>query len=238
MKKEELTALGMTDEQAEKVLEMHGKEQNEAASKLSEAENKLAAAEKNAKELTEKVKAFDGVDLEALRKSAADWETKYNTDIAKAKLDSAVELALTKAGAKDVGLARHLIDTSILKLDGDKVVGLAEQLEKAKTDKAFLFGRNTALFIRKLYFLLSLIAPYLVVIAVHKSSCTVDKIVVALCFRYLRIYAANIIFVPFFSVKMFGYVFCYVLDERPLMAHFTLNILSFNEIIAVIALNI
>lgn len=88
MKKEELTALGMTDEQAEKVLEMHGKEQNEAASKLSEAENKLAAAEKNAKELTEKVKAFDGVDLEALRKSAADWETKYNTDIAKAKLDS------------------------------------------------------------------------------------------------------------------------------------------------------
>lgn len=138
MKKEELTALGITDEQAEKVLEMHGKDQNEAASKLSEAENKLAAAEKNAKELTEKVKAFDGVDLEALRKSAADWETKYNTDIAKAKLDSAVELALTRAGAKDVDLARHLIDTSILKLDGDKVVGLAEQLEKAKTDKAFL----------------------------------------------------------------------------------------------------
>nr|DAQ27438.1 MAG TPA: minor structural protein [Caudoviricetes sp.] len=144
MKKEELTALGMTDEQAAKVLEMHGKEQNEAASKLSEAENKLAAAEKNAKELTEKVKAFDGVDLEALRKSAADWETKYNTDIAKAKLDSAVELALTKAGAKDVGLARHLIDTSILKLDGDKVIGLAEQLEKAKTDKAFLFGDEPA----------------------------------------------------------------------------------------------
>ena len=122
MKKEELTALGITDEQAEKVLEMHGKEQNEAASKLSEAENKLDAAEKNAMELTEKVKAFDGVYLEALRKSAADWETKNNTDIAKAKLDSAVELALTKAGAKDVGLARHLIDTSILKLDGDKVV--------------------------------------------------------------------------------------------------------------------
>lgn len=68
MKKEELTALGITDEQAAKVLEMHGKEQNEAASKLSEAENKLAAAEKNAKELTEKVKAFDGVDVAALKR--------------------------------------------------------------------------------------------------------------------------------------------------------------------------
>ena len=111
MKKEELTALGITDEQAAKVLEMHGKEQNEAASKLSEAaENKLVAAEKNAKELTEKVKAFDGVDVAALKKTAEDWETKYNADITKAKVDNAVSLALTRAGAKDVGLARHLID--------------------------------------------------------------------------------------------------------------------------------
>ena len=110
MKKEELTALGITDEQAAKVLEMHGKEQNEAASKLSEAENKLVAAEKNAKELTEKVMAFDGVDVAALKKTAEDWETKYNADITKAKVDNAVSLALTRAGAKDVGLARHLID--------------------------------------------------------------------------------------------------------------------------------
>lgn len=142
MKKEELTALGITDEQAAKVLGMHGKEQNEAASKLSEAENKLAAAEKNAKELTEKVKAFDGVDVAALKKTAEDWETKYNADITKAKVDNAVSLALTRAGAKDVDLARHLIDTSILKLDGDKVIGLSEQLEKAKNDKAFLFGSD------------------------------------------------------------------------------------------------
>ena len=99
MKKEELTALGITDEQAAKVLEMHGKEQNEAASKLSEAENKLAAAEKNAKELTEKVKAFDGVDVAALKKTAEDWETKNTADITKAKVDNAVSLALTRAGA-------------------------------------------------------------------------------------------------------------------------------------------
>lgn len=144
MKKEEITALGITEEQAAKVLELHEKEQNAASAKLSEAETKLAAAQSSVKELTEKVKAFDGVDVEALKKAAADWETKYNADIAKAKIDSAVEIALTKAGAKDVALAKHLIDTSIIKFDGDKLIGLEEQLTKAKTDKAFLFGESPA----------------------------------------------------------------------------------------------
>ena len=105
MKKEELTALGVSEEIAAKVLELHEKEQNETAQKLSEAETRLASAEKNASELTERVKAFDGVDVEALKKSAAEWETKYNADIAAAKVDNAVALALTKAGAKDVDLA-------------------------------------------------------------------------------------------------------------------------------------
>lgn len=110
MTKEEIIALGVTEEQAAKVLELHEKEQSEANAKLTETEAKLSAAEKNAAELSEKVKAFDGVDVAALKKTAEDWETKYNADITKAKVDNAVSLALTRAGAKDVGLARHLID--------------------------------------------------------------------------------------------------------------------------------
>lgn len=140
MTKEEIIALGVTEEQAAKVLELHEKEQNEARAKLSETEAKLTAAEKNAAELREKVKSFDGVDVAALKKSAEEWEAKYNADITKVKVDNAVALALTRAGAKDVELARHLIDTSVIKLDGDKVMGLNEQLEKAKSEKAFLFG--------------------------------------------------------------------------------------------------
>ena len=139
MTKEEIIALGVTEEQAAKVLEMHEKEQGETNAKLTETEAKLSAAE-----LSEKVKAFDGVDVAALKKTAEDWETKYNADITKAKVDNAVSLALTRAGAKDVDLARHLIDTSVIKLDGDKVLGLNEQLEKVKTDKAFLFGDEPA----------------------------------------------------------------------------------------------
>lgn len=144
MKKEELTALGMTDEQADKVLAIYETESAKAQEKLTEMQAKLTAAEKNAADLTEKVKSFDGVDIEALKKSAEEWEAKYNADLAAAKVNAAVELALTKAGAKDVSLAKHLIDTSIVKLDGDKLVGLDEQLTKAKAEKAFLFGSEDA----------------------------------------------------------------------------------------------
>lgn len=140
MKKEELTALGLTEEQAGKIMELNAAEQQEAAAKLSETEAKLAAAEKNAAELTEKVKTFDGMDVEALKKSAAEWEAKYNSDLNAAKVDNAVSLALTRAGAKDVELAKHLIDTSVIKLDGVNVMGLSEQLEKIKLEKGFLFG--------------------------------------------------------------------------------------------------
>ena len=140
MKKEELTALGLSEEQAGKVMELHKAEQDAAANELSEAKAQLTAAEKNAAELTEKVKAFDGVDVEALKKSVSDWEKKYNADIAAAKVDSAISLALTRAGAKDVDLAKHLIDSSLVKLDGDKVSGLSEQIERARSEKAFMFG--------------------------------------------------------------------------------------------------
>lgn len=142
MKKEELTALGMTEEQADKTLALHSAEISAAENKLTEAQAQLAAAEKNAAELTEKVKAFDGVDVEALKKSAAEWEQKYNADLTAAKVDNALSLALTQAGAKDVQLAKTLIDRSVIKIDGGKVLGLAEQLERIKTDKAFLFGAD------------------------------------------------------------------------------------------------
>lgn len=140
MKKEELTALGLTEEQSEKILALHSAEISAAENKLNETQAQLAAAEKNAAELTEKVKSFDGVDVEALKKSAAEWEQRYNADLTAAKVDNAVSLALTKAGARDVELAKHLIDTSVIKLDNGGVMGLSEQLEKIKLEKSFLFG--------------------------------------------------------------------------------------------------
>ena len=108
----------------------------------SKFDNKIAelnTANETIKGLKETVSKFDGVDLDELKKSVTDWETKYNTDIAAVKLDSAVDLALVAAKAKNPKLAKAALDMSIIKMDGDNLLGFTEQLDKLKESDAYLF---------------------------------------------------------------------------------------------------
>lgn len=107
--------------------------------KLDEKVAELATAQTTITGLQDTVKKFDGVDVEKLKKDAADWETKYNTDIAAMKLDSAVNVALLEAKVKNPKLARAGLDMSLVKLDGDKLLGLSEQLEALKKSDGYLF---------------------------------------------------------------------------------------------------
>lgn len=143
MELKDLTALGITEEQASKVLEQHTAELTAEQQKNTDLNAELTAAKNTVSELTDKVKAFDGEDVEGLKKAASDWESKYNADIAALKLDKALELSLVGAKARDVGIVKSQIDSSLLKLDDNgKLTGLTEQLDKLKADKAFLFANG------------------------------------------------------------------------------------------------
>ena len=107
--------------------------------KYDELETKYNTANETIKGLQETVSKFDGVDVDGLKKSVTDWETKYNTDIAAVKLDSAVNMALVEAKAKNPKLAKAALDMSVIKLDGDKLLGLTEQLDTLKQSDAYLF---------------------------------------------------------------------------------------------------
>ena len=89
--------------------------------------------------LRDTVAKFDGVDIEKLKTDAKNWEAKYNTDIAAVKLDSAVNMALVEAKAKNPKLAKAALDMSLVKIDGDKLLGLSEQLENIKKSEKYLF---------------------------------------------------------------------------------------------------
>lgn len=99
----------------------------------------LGTANETIKGLRETVAKFDGVDVEKLKKDASDWETKYNTDIAAVKLDSAVNMALVNAKAKNPKLAKAALDMSVIKMDGENIIGLSEQLDNLKKSDAYLF---------------------------------------------------------------------------------------------------
>ena len=108
-------------------------------SKFDNKVTELNTANETIKGLKETVSKFDGVDLDGLKKSVTDWENKYNTDIAAVKLDSAVNLALVAAKAKNPKLAKAALDMSVIKMDGDNLLGLSEQLDNLKKSDAYLF---------------------------------------------------------------------------------------------------
>lgn len=107
--------------------------------KLDGKINELTTANGTIKNLRETVKKFDGVDVEKLKKDAEDWETKYNTDIGKLKLEHSLDTALLAEKAKNTKAVKALLNMENIKLDGDKLIGLDEQIETLKKDSAYLF---------------------------------------------------------------------------------------------------
>ncbi len=140
MKLEELTKLGIPEDTAKKVLALNEAEVSAEAKKLTDKDAELTMAADRIRELTETVKKFDGVDVEKLKADLAEMSKKYDTDTAALKLDNALSKALATCGARDADIVGKLLDRSIIKLDDGKLIGVSEQLEKLKTDKAFLFG--------------------------------------------------------------------------------------------------
>lgn len=150
MNKEKLLALGLTEDQAKAVLEgFKGYVPPERFNEVNEAK-------KNAEALVaERDKQIDG-----LKKSTGDAETlkaqieklqgenkaakeKYESDLKTFKIDNAVALALTSAGAKNVKAARALLDMSKVSIDGDEVKGIEEQIKGLVKSDSYLFESKT-----------------------------------------------------------------------------------------------
>jgi predicted RNase H-like nuclease (RuvC/YqgF family) len=61
-------------------------------------------------------------------------------EVAGVRLDSAINLALINAKAKNSKVVANLLDKSKMTLDGDKVIGLEDQIKSIQQSDAYLFG--------------------------------------------------------------------------------------------------
>ena len=157
MKKEDLIAMGLTEEQAKKVMEsLDGNfvtkaRFNEVNEELKTAKKSISDRDKQLEDL--KKSSGDNADLkkqiEDLQKQNADQKKKREAEIAALKLDNALETALTAAGAKNTKAVRALLDMTKVKLGEDgKATGVDEQLTALQKSDAYLFaekkqGKNT-----------------------------------------------------------------------------------------------
>jgi len=150
MTKEELIVLGLTEEQAKKVLE--AVKEYVPKTQLGEVEQerdslKATIAERDTQLETLKKSSGDNAALQQqiadLQKANEEQQKAHDAEITQLRLDNAVEAALLTAGAKNVKAVRALMDADKLKLEKDGTVsGLSEQNAIQKSDDYLLAGKQ------------------------------------------------------------------------------------------------
>lgn len=151
---EQLKELGLDEEIAKKILEAY-KEAikdkyvpierfNEVNEEKKELKNQLEDRDKQLQEL--KVKAAGNEELTAkiteLEELNKQTKEEYENKIAALRKETAIELALKDAKAKNIKAVKALLDLEKISLDGDKIIGLDEQLEGLKESDPYLFGQD------------------------------------------------------------------------------------------------
>lgn len=147
MTKEELKALGLTDEQVEAVAKDYDNyvpktehEQKKTELEQAKAEQKrinkeldgLKKNNANNEELTKQI--------EAMKAEAEKRQKDYDANIKQMKLDAAVDKSIMGAKAKNGKAVKALLDLTGAEVGDDGIVkGLDDQLKKLKESDAYLF---------------------------------------------------------------------------------------------------
>ena len=143
MKKEDLIALGLTEEQAEKVLNANSEQLKDFVpysrfKELIDDKNELKKQISERDKQLETLKNSTG-DVEALKNTIKQLQNEnkatkeqYEANISKIKLENAIDNALGNAKAKNSKAVRALLDMEKIKFENDNLSGLNEQIEALK----------------------------------------------------------------------------------------------------------
>lgn len=147
MTKEELKALGLNDEQIEKVVEDYGKnyvaksqfnqkneELKQAKESLTTMQSDIEALKKSNADNAELSKQIDELNAAQLKR-----EAEYTAQIQKMELDGIVERTLLSSKVKNAKAVRALLDLEDAKVKDGTIKGLDDQLTKLKESDPYLF---------------------------------------------------------------------------------------------------
>lgn len=157
LKKEDLIAKGLSEEQAKAVLELYNEEIKAYVPKadLDNANSENAALKSTIKDRDKQLKEIeknvgDNEELKnqiaKLKKDNAEAAEKHNAEMRNLKIDNAVETALIKSRTKTTKAVRALLDMDKIDLDKEgNVTGITEQLKALVEGEAtkYLFESST-----------------------------------------------------------------------------------------------
>ena len=152
MKKEDLIALGLSEEQAKSVMTEHGKTVttlNAQISTLQASEKELQSqAAKHAEDLkvlqknagtSEELKQ----QIKQLQKENSDKEQQYRQELIDIQRNSALNQVLTESKVKNVKAVAALLDNDAITFKDGQLIGAKEQLESLMKTDTYLFDLGT-----------------------------------------------------------------------------------------------
>ena len=159
--REKLLKIGLSNEQMEKIIALHGADIEELKAKSDELINSKTEELKKANESLQSQIAERDKDLKTLKKQAGDNEeltnqfkelqSKYKQDtenltkeLQQTKLNSAVDSALGKAKVRNTKAAKALLNMDDIQLnDKGELEGLDDQISSLQKSDGYLFDQGS-----------------------------------------------------------------------------------------------
>ena len=154
MKRDFLKQLELTDEQIEKVMSEYGKSVDDLKSKAEKADElntkiddlntQLSERDKQLEDLGSKAKGNDELtqQIDELRKQNEETQKEYEQRLEKQAFDHTLEKKLTSEKVRNPKAVKALLDMDTLKLDGEELKGLNEQITTLKESDPYLFEQE------------------------------------------------------------------------------------------------
>ena len=148
MKREDLKALGLSDEHIDKIMALNGQDIEKQKGSLVTLQTEADGLKKQLEEAGVTIEGFKKLDIAAIQTAADEWKTKAEQaqkdaadQVARLRFDHALDGALSGAKARNPKAVRALLNLDGLKLNeaDNSIAGLKEQIEKIQTENDFLF---------------------------------------------------------------------------------------------------
>lgn len=148
MNREALKELGLTDEQIDKVMASHGQVVNATKDSLNsvtterdDLKTQLMGRDTQLEELKVKATGNEALltQIEELKTTNATATTELQSKLDQQAFDFNLEKALTGAKVRNPKAVKALLDTESIKLDGEKLLGLDDQIKALQESDAYLF---------------------------------------------------------------------------------------------------
>lgn len=147
MTKEELKALGLSDEQISAIVEDYGKNYvaksqfNNKNDELKQAKGEVETLKSEIDGLKKSNKDNDDLvaQIDKLKADAKAREEEYNANVKQMQIDSIVERTLLASKAKNSKSVRALLNLENAEIDGDTIKGLDDQIKALQKSDGYLF---------------------------------------------------------------------------------------------------